>query len=412
MKRTVTLFLTPLVCAGVYWVLASYFAMSEQSIGLMAALFAAPLKSKIIIALSILIGGTILNVIAVQKEPTLHIIDDKDEMKEFQNAITIILFSPTPLSVRVRKALALTEQVLHLSSIIVGIYGKDKIDIIAQTQTAQTLMIDEKIKPYKPETHNHPIEKMIATCFIEKRAHLFETIELANGKNHVINLALKTDQAIRPFGIVSAIVPPNQELSELERTLLDFVVDSIAFAVNITYKKDAILEANVQFYQQNNEIDNDLGIYTNTKLQKVLEHEIRRHKRYHTPLSILLFEIDHFRNLCNIFSVDESDKIRKEFASVIKSHIRDTDIFGKWVDQQFAIIIADLDFKAANTLAMKLTEVLKKQHFTKVGKLTCSFGVTSYSPKDTLGIFRKRAENALEIAKKSGGNRIETKLLV
>lgn len=409
MKRTTALFLTTLISVSVYWIITAYMAMNEHSIGFMEALFAPPLETKIIIAGAIFLSGLLFSLIAASKPSQPTLANGSLATKEFQEAISVILFSPAPINVRVQKALALAEDALGLSSIIVGVYGKDKINIIAQTKAAETLMIDKDIKPYKSETQNHPIEKMIATCYTEKRDSLSAQIDEAN---KVINLALKTEHALRPFGILSAILPTHKSLTQVEETLLHFVVDSIAFAINITHKKDDVMQANVRFYQQHNEVDNDLGIYTNTKIQKVLEHEIRRHNRYHTSLSIILFEIDHFRNLCNIFSPKESEQIRKEFVSVIKNHIRDTDIFGKWVDQQFAIVIADLDFKSANTLATKLKEILQTKHFNKVGKLTCSFGVTSYSPKDTLGIFRQRVENALEAAKKNGGNRIEIKLLV
>lgn len=70
----------------------------------------------------------------------------------------------------------------------------------------------------------------------------------------------------------------------------------------------------------------------------------------------------------------------------------------------------DSDFRAAMGLAKKLQGILETTKFSKVGKISCSYGITSLAPKDTLGSLKARAENAVVRASIHEGNAIEVKL--
>lgn len=126
----------------------------------------------------------------------------------------------------------------------------------------------------------------------------------------------------------------------------------------------------------------------------------------------MLIEIDHMKNLSNIFSEEETNSLKKDIASVLKNGVRETDLFGKWNDELFAIVAPDIDFRATKSFANKLNRKLQEHRFSKVGKITCTYGITSFSLKDTIGEFRKRAESALKVAHEKGGNSIEVKILV
>lgn len=144
----------------------------------------------------------------------------------------------------------------------------------------------------------------------------------------------------------------------------------------------------------------------------MIEHEIKRSQRYGTQLSIMLIEVDHMKNLSNIFSKEDTTTLKKEFTALLKRNIRETDMLGKWGDHHFAIIAPDISHRATKNFAHKLNQKLSEHRFSKVGKITCSYGITSFSSKDTIGEFRKRAENAIKEAVSKGGNTIEVKILI
>jgi diguanylate cyclase (GGDEF)-like protein len=212
------------------------------------------------------------------------------------------------------------------------------------------------------------------------------------------------------IGLVGIIT--NKEDRNDYKNFIEMLSDEIAFIVNLAKKRAELVESQERFKSQFSPMDPDLKIYNNAKLQEILEHERKRADRYGTLLSLIILEIDHIQNLSNIFNEEDVLNLKKEFVALFKKGIRETDTFGKWSnEQQFAIIAPDVDFRGAKSFATKLNNKLKEHRFSKVGKVTCSYGITTYNKQDTMGEFRKRAEKALEEAKERGGNSIEVKII-
>ena len=126
----------------------------------------------------------------------------------------------------------------------------------------------------------------------------------------------------------------------------------------------------------------------------------------------MLIEINLLKNLLNVFPSDLITAFKKDFISLLRTNIREVDILGKWNNDQFAILLPNVDFQAAQGMAKKIKLLLEQKKFTRIGKITCSFGITSLSQKDTIGTFRLRAESALSLATSREGNAVEVKLLV
>ncbi|MCD8478636.1 MAG: hypothetical protein LRY68_12830 [Sulfurospirillum sp.] len=85
-------------------------------------------------------------------------------------------------------------------------------------------------------------------------------------------------------------------------------------------------------------------------------------------------------------------------------------MFGKWSKDRFAILLPDSDLEQPWDLQKNCKVFWRQQKFSKVGKISCSYGITSLAPKDTLGSLKARAENAVVRASIHEGNAIEVKL--
>ena len=116
------------------------------------------------------------------------------------------------------------------------------------------------------------------------------------------------------------------------------------------------------------------------------------------------------KNLSKVFPAEVITTLKKDFIQLVKNHTREVDIFGKWTNDQFALLLPDVDFRAGQKVATKLQTILEETKFARVGKLSCSYGITSISPKDTIASFKARAESALASASMKEGNAIEVKL--
>jgi diguanylate cyclase (GGDEF)-like protein len=124
-----------------------------------------------------------------------------------------------------------------------------------------------------------------------------------------------------------------------------------------------------------------------------------------TNFSLILIDIDHFKVVNDTYGHLVGDEVLKMLTTLIKRHIREDDLFTRWGGEEFI-----LSLKVGVTKAMQIAELLRttieKEHFSKVGTVHCSFGVTTRDAKSDLKTLFEKADKALYEAKNSGRNRV------
>jgi diguanylate cyclase (GGDEF)-like protein len=146
-------------------------------------------------------------------------------------------------------------------------------------------------------------------------------------------------------------------------------------------------------------------IYNRASFEYYLDNQIKKSTRSRSVFSLIMFDIDHFKNINDTHGHDAGDIILKELTSLVSSHIRQSDIFARWGGEEFMIIsMSNLDH--AETLAEKIRQIIEDYEFSVVGKITCSFGVTQYHKDDTKESLVKRSDNMLYSAKENGRNSV------
>jgi diguanylate cyclase (GGDEF)-like protein len=141
-------------------------------------------------------------------------------------------------------------------------------------------------------------------------------------------------------------------------------------------------------------IDSLTQVDNRRNLSRILQEEVKRAERHNLPLSILLFDLDWFKRINDSFGHNTGDQILQEVAQELRQNIRTTDPFGRWGGDEFLCAAINSD-------------VLEQHHFSTVGKVTASFGVTSYQMGDTPETLVRRADLGLYKAKGGGRNRVE-----
>ncbi|WOV83084.1 sensor domain-containing diguanylate cyclase [Sporosarcina jeotgali] len=142
-------------------------------------------------------------------------------------------------------------------------------------------------------------------------------------------------------------------------------------------------------------------------LDHVLENEFSRAQIEHTPLSIILIDIDYFKHVNDTFGHQVGDDVLVEAAQLFKSSVRDSDTVGRWGGEEFLIISPSTTLGEALELSEKIRAVFADFTFNAAGKKTASFGVAFQMPGDTLNSFISRSDKALYAAKENGRNRVE-----
>ena len=81
------------------------------------------------------------------------------------------------------------------------------------------------------------------------------------------------------------------------------------------------------------------SIYNRRKFNELLTHEVERSKRYKTGLSLIMCDIDYFKNINDSFGHDIGDKTLKIFSAKINENIREVDMFARWGGEEFMILM-------------------------------------------------------------------------
>jgi len=158
-------------------------------------------------------------------------------------------------------------------------------------------------------------------------------------------------------------------------------------------------------------LDTLTGIFNRERFNFFLEMELNRAKRYQRPFSLIMFDIDDFKKFNDTYGHDVGDEILKSLTSLVKSKIRESDIFARWGGEEFMIITLN-DLRSSEQFSEKLRQQIEACSFEKAGiksiKMTSSFGVTAYRKEDTPEALIKRCDNALYTAKHAGKNCVVT----
>ncbi|ACM92130.1 putative diguanylate cyclase [Nautilia profundicola AmH] len=157
-------------------------------------------------------------------------------------------------------------------------------------------------------------------------------------------------------------------------------------------------------------IDSLTGIFNRYKIDTALKQQISYSKRHHLPLSVIFFDIDHFKKINDTYGHRIGDKILKEIADIIKHSLREYDIFGRWGGEEFIIILPNTNLLQAIKVAKKLKSLIENHRFKYIDGLTCSFGVTELMPEDNSDSILIRVDSFMYEAKKRGRNQIVSDL--
>ena len=140
-----------------------------------------------------------------------------------------------------------------------------------------------------------------------------------------------------------------------------------------------------------------------------MKHLLLLNERKVLSASVLFFDLDDFKKINDSFGHDIGDRVLYRVAQIIKSSIRESDLYARWGGEEFIIAFLNSSLDNSEVTAQKLRDSIEsdKELFSLVGyKVTASFGVTQIEEKDTLVKILKRVDRALYEAKDSGKNRV------
>lgn len=158
--------------------------------------------------------------------------------------------------------------------------------------------------------------------------------------------------------------------------------------------------------------DKHTGCFNKTYFNNKIMNEVNKSKVTGDPLSLVIFDLDHFKKLNDNYGHDAGDYVLKEMAQVIRAGgIREQDVFARYGGEEFVILLPKTNLKQAFEIAERLRKLIESHQFLYEGKklpVTASIGVADYREGVMTGTdLFKRADEAVYKAKEAGRNNVQ-----
>ncbi len=232
---------------------------------------------------------------------------------------------------------------------------------------------------------------------------------------------LKTGTAVLLFCVLIAVVVV--QFPQLPIVTAEYGTDfKIRFFATLTFESILcfVLEASrlnarkelmdlAQAHEHAARTDELTGLSNRRDMQHRLNEEFSRYQRSGHHFSIALIDLDLFKHVNDDYGHDAGDQVLREFAALMQSVIRQTDVAARWGGEEFLILLPDTSLLPALTLAERLRQKVARQEFSFAGKVmpvTMSAGVCSIAKTGSVDELLKQADLYLYSAKESGRNRI------
>ncbi|MDB2562458.1 transporter substrate-binding domain-containing protein [Sulfurimonas sp.] len=148
------------------------------------------------------------------------------------------------------------------------------------------------------------------------------------------------------------------------------------------------------------------NLYNRHKIDEMLQVNKELADRYDTPFGIIMLDIDHFKNINDVYGHNIGDVTLQAFSNIIIEHSRESDIVGRWGGEEFLIIVPYATQESIMLFAENVREKIQKYNFESIKHITASFGLSIYNKSESCEEIVARADRALYDSKENGRNKV------
>lgn len=166
------------------------------------------------------------------------------------------------------------------------------------------------------------------------------------------------------------------------------------------------LNIKVQEVEQLATTDSLTLLFNRRGFEKKLISESARAKRFEEPLSLIVFDLDNFKPVNDVYGHSSGDLVLYKVGEVLRQHSREIDIPARWGGDEFLILLTNTSKDNALKLADKLRGLIAEQPDIKAFSVTASFGVAQLGKDEDPMRLTIRADKALYKSKEQGRNKV------
>ncbi len=220
--------------------------------------------------------------------------------------------------------------------------------------------------------------------------------------------AQEVDQAVARWTTVETV-------TELDRALLFKIVGGLGvIGLLLFYRVRVVSGYNRRLREANQQLevlsttDQLTGVANRHRFADFIAKELPRVERYHSALSLILADVDHFKSINDSLGHDAGDRVLIAFAQLFVDKCRGCDLVVRWGGEEFLVLCPQSDLEAATQLAELLRQRVAEHDFGIGRTITSSFGVAQYRATEGINALITGADGALYRAKAEGRDRVCT----
>jgi diguanylate cyclase (GGDEF)-like protein len=244
-------------------------------------------------------------------------------------------------------------------------------------------------------------------------------IWLSTASALVVMLGTVLLSALQLLPYAPVVVPPSDAASSAF-WLLSYVSFAVPFFISIVLLADQA----VAWWRQREDTIRNMsrtdaltGIHNRRSIMDLLDREVARTIRHGPPLSVVLLDLDHFKNINDTWGHPTGDRVLQAAAQIMRDTIRQSDVVGRYGGEEFMILLPETALKGACTLIERCREQLERTVIISDSgenvRVSASFGLACNQELEGFSaeVLIKAADEALYRAKEGGRNRVETIVL-
>ena len=341
----------------------------------------------------LLMSKSVNNMMIEANKAGYKIVFDKNNLNQLHDIVTDILNSRI---LDLEANILLVEDSLSIANVMIRLFKKNKSTI----HHVSTL---SKMQEYFTENN---YDLVITDYYLQKNESGDDVISY-------IRKLDKKDKSSVPILVISGETNQGKRVSFLRNGADDFIIkpydnDELLVRTSRLIKNYRLLKQNRQQQQSLEKMaltDHLTGLYNRHSLYDLGPKYISNSQRHKTPLSLLVIDLDHFKNINDTHGHSVGDLVLKALAKVMQDACRTEDIVARFGGEEFIMLLSSCDLKNAINKAEELRKDI--EYFKPEGlTVTSSIGVAQLSPDDNFDTLFNKADSAVYQAKETGRNKV------
>jgi diguanylate cyclase (GGDEF)-like protein len=285
--------------------------------------------------------------------------------------------------------------------VAVAVMIEQNLDFYISTRAgAEALVDDALIARIRAALESRiPVSFATTDVVVKSESHALEAHGEALPLDHSIDSMIQVKRRIAGVVFLFRHEPPftdeNHSLIDIFTTQMALLLDNLASRERIQELADS---------------DDLTGIWNKRYFRRQLPHEIERARVYNLPLSLLMFDVDDFKQINDGLGHTIGDVVLSELCGAVRETIRPPDFFVRFGGDEFAVVLPHTDVSGAAAVAERILERVRGLTIPtdEEGSIRCSvsIGLATFRQGETANDLIRRADERLYEAKRAGKNRI------